>query len=487
MNTRMRSILLIAGGIVAGLLLSALVRSCGAETPELADAQSAPTQPTSQPHAEHVEHENASASASADAAPTTWVCPMHPQIRQNEPGTCPICFMDLVPQQAAPSDRADTLPVTPAAAALMEIRRSPVERVPLTQRIDATGRVAIADDGAHAITAWLAGRVERVYVRNTGDRVSRGERLVTIYSPELVQAQQTLRRAQVTLAEIDAARTQTASPGSANSPVLERASDTRRTTALSTIRAVREQLLLLGLSESQVDDIEHADGVERTITIRAPAAGTLLDAPIQPGQYVAAGTPLVNLADLDQVWIELDVFAGDAALVIPGQTVAVRVPGSDASVDATVDSIEPVSADSPNFMRVRAIAPNTAGSWRPGTRVRAELIAAWPDERPPASVPAQAVLWGGERSLVYVWDATVDPPVVMPIEVEAEFGWVGPDGEPRAVIHSGVFPGETVVANGTFRLDAELQLRGGPSLMNGASDSQTPPSADGSGGGGHVH
>ncbi len=474
MSNRTRSLLLLVAGILAGLLFSSLSRDCRTESPRPADAPLVQAQPSTQTHGAH-EHD--------DAAPTAWVCPMHPQIRRDEPDTCPICFMALVPQQAAPNDRADTLPITDAAAAFLNIRRSTVRRVPLIRHIDATGRIAIADDGSHAITAWLAGRVERVHVRNTGERVTRGQRLVTIYSPELVQAQQTLRRAQSTLADIDAGRAQNTGSDSASSLVLVRAHDTRRATALSTIRAVREQLLLLGLSESQVDAIERADGVERTITIHAPAAGTVIDAPIQPGQYVSAGAALVNLADLHQVWIELDVFAGDAALVSPGQPVAVRIPGSDQSFNATVDSIEPISADSPNFMRVRAIAPNVDGRWRPGTRVRAELVVAWPGERPPASVPVQAVLWGGIRSLVYVWDASVEPPVVMPIEVDAEFGWVGPDGEPRAVIRSGVFPGETVVASGTFQLDAELQLRGGPSLMNGVGEDGEPASASG---GSHV-
>ncbi len=435
--------------IVVGVSAYLLGRVTAPETPA-APADASET-------GEHAGHE-----AGADVE---YVCPMHPQIRQDEFGTCPICFMDLVPVgEGGGADSGITLTLSDSAARLSRVATTTIERVPLTRDIHVFGRVATTDSGDANITAWTGGRIERLYVETIGDTVERGQRLARIYSPELVVAQETLIHARNILGQARAS-----------------GSISRAEAAEAAEHAARTELRLLGISDRQIDALV-SDGVaDETVLIYAPAGGTVMRRFASEGDHVVRGAPLLELADLDEVWVQLEVYERDLPYVPVGAEVELVVPGvSDEPFHGEVSFVDPVIDPDRRVARARVVIDNASGSFRPDMFVEATISTPVVDHRgrPPVSVPASAVLWTGTRSIVYIYDALESPPVYMAIEVE-----LGERLGDRRVIRRGVFPGEEIVVNGAFRLDASLQIRGGASMMNpggGATD-------DSGGGGGHEH
>ncbi|MFT6400624.1 MAG: Cu(I)/Ag(I) efflux system membrane fusion protein [Bradymonadia bacterium] len=404
--------------------------------------------------------QDAHAAAEANAANTEYVCPMHPQIRQDDPGSCPICFMDLVPVELGRGDdRGVSLTMSESAIRLSHVRTVPVERVPLERTIRVFGRVSTSDDGAANITAWTAGRIERLYVETIGETVRRGQRLARIYSPEVVVAQETLIHARRILAEAQTA-----------------GSTGRVQAAQAAERASLIELRLLGIPNEQVEELV-SDGVaDETVMIHAPAGGTVVRRLANQGDHVQRGTPILELVDLEEVWIQLEVYERDLPHVGVGTHVDLQLPGADGGFVGTIAFIDPIVDPLRRVARARVVVDNSSGQFRPDMFVEGTMSEPIVDDRgrPPVSVPSTAVLWTGVRSIVYVYDQLENPPVYMPIEVE-----LGDRIGDRQIVESGVFPGEAVVSSGAFRLDASLQIRGGASMMNPADET--------SGGGGHDH
>lgn len=409
---------------------------------------------------------SAETPAAADVAPAEHVCPMHPQVRQEEFGTCPICFMDLVQVSTGGGSSSDlAVTMSDAAVALAQVRTDVVRRIDLHRDLHAYGRITAPDDGDARITAWTAGRIDRLYVDTVGERVERGQPLARLYSPELVVAQETLIHAQSILAGAEAS-----------------GSDARATAARAAVDAARVEMRLLGLADRQIDRLV-ADGEADTyVTVYAPAGGTVMRRIARAGDHVDRGTPIVELADLDQVWAQLEIYERDLPLVRPGIEVTLDVVGVPDPVIGEITFVDPVIDPTRRVARARVVLDNPDGVLRPDLLVEATARVPVTDARgrPPVSVPDTAVLWTGRRSLVYVHDPIESPPLFMPIEVE-----LGPHVGDRYVIESGVFPGEHIVVNGAFRIDASLQIQGGPSMMH---DTMVPGGGgDDDDGGGHAH
>ena len=220
----------------------------------------------------------------------TWTCSMHPQIRQPKPGQCPICGMDLIPV-AAP-EAGDTLAprqlrLSPAAQELASIQTAPVERrfAPVETRM--VGKIAVDETQVRSITAWVAGRIDRLYVDYTGVRVEKGDHIAYLYSPELLTAQEEL---------IQALRAR------------ERLVDSGTSvgqTAQATVEAAREKLRLLGLKDEQIERVERERQASDHLTIYAPTGGVVIEKHLSEGAYVQTGTPIYTIADLSRLWLEL--------------------------------------------------------------------------------------------------------------------------------------------------------------------------------------
>jgi len=388
----------------------------------------------------------------ASAEPTTWVCSMHPQIQLPETGQCPICFMDLIPldedtgAELGPRD----LKLSASARALAEIRTALVERRFVAREVALVGQVTTDESRQRVITARVPGRLDRMHVGFAGRTVQRGEAVADVYSADLYRAR----------AELLAAR---------------RAVERDEPGAGANLQSVRERLRLWDLDPDQVS----AEGGDQ-ITITAPVSGTVLRKDAVEGAYVTAGQPLLTIADLSRVWVELSAYERDLTWLAVGQEAQFTVtalPGEEFA--GTVVFIDPVLDQRTRTVQVRLEADNTAGRLRPGMlvrgRVQAELAAdgrpraGRDDAEPPVAVPATAPLLTGERAVVYL-QSPEDELVFTGREVV-----LGPRAGQWYLVHEGLDEGEQVVVNGAFKLDSALQITARSSMMLPEERLEVPP------------
>jgi membrane fusion protein, copper/silver efflux system len=381
-----------------------------------------------------------------EASDEIWTCSMHPQVRAPEPGLCPICAMDLIPLgEIATGDQVE---LSPRAAALARIQTAEVVRI-ATPGVDLRllGRVEVDESRVRNVSAWIGGRIDKLHVRETGTVVRRGQTIATMYSPEIYGAHQDLLTAARQVAKLGGA------------------SELARSSAEATLAAARERLRLLGVSEAELDRMAKASSPRKSISIAATEGGTVMERLVTQGQYVETGTVLYRIADLRTLWVQLDAYERDLPVLLEGQTVDIEVEalpgerfaGTIAFIDPLVDPIRRVT-------RVRVVVDNQDGKLRPGmfveAVVRGELAEQPSGRQKPLVIPASAPLFTGRRSLVYVEVPGTEYPTYVPRVVE-----LGPRmGELYPVV-AGLAAGERVVVHGAFAIDADLQIRGGPSMM----------------------
>ncbi len=441
-NMRRRSLLL--GAALFAVVLLAL--SCGGETvPE-----------------EGHDHSESGASV--------WTCSMHPQVRSDGPGDCPLCGMDLIPiEEEAPTEEVSgrSLTVSEAGRKLMEIETARVMRMAVAADIALVGKVTYDEGRVSRISAWVPGRIEKLHVDYVGYEVRAGAPMVDLYGPELVAAQEELIHSHNAYREAQAR---------GNEQLVESTDNV--------VQAVRERLRLWGLSEAQIAEIETWGTAEPRLSIPAPISGTVVAKNVTEGQYVTIGQMLFTIADLSVVWIELSAYESDLALLAPGQPVQFTVeavPGR--TFTGVVSFIEPVIDPATRTVAVRAEVQNAEGLLLPEMFVRAKVKASVHGHGGgvPLVIPATAPLITGQRAIVYVELEDADAPTFEGREVI-----LGPRVGDFYVVAEGLMEGERVVTEGAFKLDSALQIRAKPSMMSpdaGDGASARPPAS----GAGHHH
>lgn len=399
------------------------------------------------------------AGSTTSAPERVWSCSMHPQIRQNEPGMCPICGMDLIvlEEGAGSGEQSDVrVTLTERARALARLRT--VKVAPLTtghREVRLLGRISANEAGVRTVTAWTGGRIDRLHVAVTGERVRRGQVIATLYSPEIYTAHQdliTARRQLERLADSDA-------------PVA-------RSAAVASLQAARQRLSLLGVPGGELEKMEQADQPWRQVRILSPYSGTVTERLIDAGRFVQPGGAIYRVADLGTIWVQLDAYEGDLPMIHKGQRVRLEVAGlPEETFEGEVAFVDPVLDPRRRTAQVRVELPNEDGRLRPGmfaeATVEVELDSNSP---PPLMIPATAPLFSGRRSLVYV-----EVPGSEQLTYEAREVRLGPRRGEHFPVIAGLEPGERVVVEGAFKLDADLQIQGGRSLMTRGDD--TTPSA----------
>ena len=388
-----------------------------------------------------------------------WTCAMHPQVHEPGPGKCPICGMDLIPVRAetgAPTSLREFV-TSAEAAKLMQIEVTPVERRSVDAEVRLVGKMAYDETRLKYITAWVPGRLDRLYVDYTGVAVAQGDNMVDVYSPDLVTAQAELLQA------LEFSK-KGAKDGSASG------------LAEQTLEAAREKLRLLGLTAQQIVDVEQRGKPADHVTVLAPIGGIVIQKSATQGMYVEPGTRLYTIADLSHVWLMMDAYESDLAWLRLGQDVSIEAaayPGR--TLHGSIAFIDPVLDPMTRTVKVRVDVPNPDGALKPEmfahTVVHAGLTSgAGAEAARPLVIPASAALVTGTRAVVYVELPGTQSPTFEGREIV-----LGPRAGDAYVVRSGLKEGELVVTNGNFKIDSALEIQAKPSMMN--------PEGSGTGGG----
>ena len=423
-----------------------------------------------------------------------WTCSMHPQIKLPKPGQCPICFMDLIPMETGDIDEGPrVLKMSSTSMELAEIETQPVRRGVARSEIRLSGKVEYDETRLGHITAWVPGRIEKLYVDYTGITVKKGDHMVELYSPELYAAQEEL------IQSLKLTQTSTSGLG--------------RETAWITLEAAREKLRLLGLNAHQIKEVETRGTPADRMLVNSPMSGIVIHKNAVEGMYVSTGTRIYAIVDLRRVWIILNAYESDLSWLNFGQDVEFTTeayPGE--SFKGKIAFIDPVLDNKTRTVKVRMNIPNPVGKLKPGMFVRAvvtsvidskgrsvnpDIAGKWvgpmhpevvkdapgicdicgmdlvraedlgivnvPDEKNmPLLVPASAVLLTGKRAVVYI-----RVPGKIPLFEGREIE-LGPRAGNDYIVRSGLQDGERVVVKGNFKIDSAMQIAAKPSMMSPA-------------------
>jgi Cu(I)/Ag(I) efflux system membrane fusion protein len=366
----------------------------------------------------------------------TWTCSMHPQVRQPDPGQCPICGMDLIPASTTgglSSSSPAVLEMSEAAIAMAEVQTFRVQPTEGTREIEVLGKIQPDERSRSTITANFPGRIERLFVNFTGQAVKKGEKLAEVYSPELVNAQKEL---------LEAAKTKADFP--------------------DMYAAARQKLQSWKITPEQIQSIESRGTLLERFGVLADRSGVVLQRSVAEGDYVGTGTALFELIDLSPVWVMLDIYETQLPFVQTGDLVSLTVEGIPGKTyEGRISYLDPWIHPDRRTAQARLLLDNHGERLKPEMLVKARIHRQKNQEEGTLSLPRTAVLWSGKRSVVYVQDPHAEYPTYEMREVS-----IGPrNGETYPVL-AGLQPGEVVVSNGVFSIDAAAQLAGKHSLLN---------------------
>lgn len=413
-------------------------------------------------------------SSSEESSDQLYTCGMHPNVIQEGPGTCPICGMNLTPMKGAstaasgerkilywraPMDpnyisdkpgkspmgmdlvpvyedevQREVISVDPAVVQNIGVRTATVQRRNLSRTVETNGVVIVDESRTYRVNPKISGWIERLYINETGQSVSKGEPLLDIYSPELVTAQEEYLLA---LKGYHALATSSLTLVRAGSEDL--------------LKAARERLTYWDITESQIDALESSGNVSRVMTLYSPASGVVLHKNAVEGGYAKAGTDLFQIADLSKIWVEAQIYEYELPWVKVGQPVTVNLPYDPVKVfTSEVIYIYPYLDPKTRTATIRIALDNPAGELKPDmytyvqieTRKRESVVA----------IPREAVVRSGKRDVVFL---ALGEGKFLPREIE-----LGLEADNSLYeVRSGLNQGDRVVTSAQFLLDSEAQLQ----------------------------
>jgi Cu(I)/Ag(I) efflux system membrane fusion protein len=381
-------------------------------------------------NSDHEGHEHTETEVDGE---TIYTCSMHPQIRQNEPGDCPICGMDLIPLGENTSSDPTVLEMTEAAVQLANIQTTilgqtgkPSKEFTLSGKIQADERTAASQ------VSHLPGRIEKLYVTFKGERVNKGQKVAEIYSPDLVAAQQEL---------LEALKYQ-----DVNASLLE---------------AARKKLYYWKIPQNKISEIEQSGKIQEIFTIYAETSGVVSNQRVSVGDYVKRGEALFDLLNLNQLWVLFDAYEEDLSNISVGDRVSFTTPAvPNRTFTTQITFIDPSINPQTRTASLRGEIGNSGNKLKPEMFVTGKLQARV-NTSAQLTVPKSAVMWTGTRSVVYVKIPNTEIPSFQFKVVE-----IGEGVGQNYLVKSGLEAGAEVVTNGAFTIDAAAQLNNQASMMN---------------------
>lgn len=363
----------------------------------------------------------------------TFTCPMHPQVIKNEMGTCPICGMDLVPFEKNSNDLV--LKIDDKRQALANITTLIIGENTLSGAKQLNGRLTVNPEQSNYISSRIAGRIEQLYIRETGVKVSKGQPLYKIYSEQLATLQQEYLMAVAQEKQFQGDK-------------VER----------QIVASAKQKLLLYGQSESQLQQLLKTQKKDPFVMFYAPESGVVAELSVTQGQYVSEGSPILRLEGYGQLWVEADVYPAEVSRIKVGQKVKVIVSGwEDQPQEMVINFITPSLQSGTQLTQVRGSVPNPGNQWQPGLQANVFLPSA--NKGNVLTLPVDAVIRDGKGMHVWIKTGkeTFEPRLVK----------TGTENDSQVEISEGLKNGDQVVVTGAYLLYSEYVLKKGKNPAEG--------------------
>ena len=365
-----------------------------------------------------------------------WTCSMHPQIRMDKPGKCPICGMDLIPLETSGGNEEaipfDEIQMSESAIKLADIQTAFVKKGKAEKTINLLGKVQADERRISELTARFGGRIEKLFVNFTGQNVVRGQKLATIYSPELIAAQREL---------LEASKYKDSNP--------------------AFYKAAHTKLKLWDLNDAQIDAVVENGEPQLYFNVLSPITGTVTARHVTLGDYVKEGQGLFEVIDLAQMWVMFDAYESDLSWIKLGNEINYTIqsiPGK--TYNGKITYVDPFINAKTRVAKVRVEQSNPKLELKPEMFVNG-ILESKMEKNNELLIPKSSVLWTGKRAVVYVKVPDRKTPSFQYREID-----LGPLAGDFYVVNNGVSEGEEIAINGVFKIDAASQLAGKPSMMN---------------------
>lgn len=375
------------------------------------------------------------ATAGGDDEIAYYTCSMHPSVKSDEPGACPICSMDLTPVTKGEQE-SGVLRVDGQRSQKIGVRYAPAKRQKLSRSVVAVGEVNADENRLADVTLRTEGWIDKLHVEETGEYVKKGQALLDLYSPDILTASE----------EVLAARRAT---GAARERL---------------VAAADRKLLLLGVTRSQLKRLVARGKARDRITVSSPTNGYVVEKSVVEGDHVQKGMSLLRIADLSEVWVDAQVYESDLPLVKLGQSVSVTLPFVPGQrFEGSIGYIHPRLDPQTRTVRVRVVLDNPDLTLRPGMYADVKIDV---DLGERLVIPREAVVYSGTRRLVFV---DLGEGRLQPKEVE-----VGVRAGGMIEVLDGVAEGERVVSSGNFLIAAESRIRSATTIWADAPKEDEP-------------
>ena len=382
-------------------------------------------------------HQESSHNYVQDSVSQLWTCSMHPQIKKEKSGNCPICGMELIPLDSSYDGKenvaSNEIVLSAEAIQLANIQTSIVVRSSAKKEVRLLGTVKPDERRQYSQVSHIPGRIEKLYLNFTGEKVKKGQRIVRLYSPELISAQKEL---------FEAIKSKEIYP--------------------QLFKASRNKLKLWKLTDAQIDAIVNSGKVQEQIDILSDYSGYVMKRNVELGDHVMEGMKLFDIANIDEVWVMFQAYEVDIPWIHIGNVVEFTVqaiPGK--TYKGKVVYMDPFVSSDKRVAKVRVEIKNNDHKLLPEMYANGIIEAILTGAKDALIIPKSAVLWTGKRSVVYV---------KIPHEKTISFVYreiiLGADLGDFYIVEKGLEKGNEIATNGVFRIDASAQLLGKKSMMN---------------------
>ena len=364
-----------------------------------------------------------------------YTCSMDPQVKEDKPGKCPICKMDLTPAKKSSSSIMDEIELSDQQVQLGNIHMDTIRTGAIGDQVVLTATLNFDQLKENAVSSRAMGRIEKLYFKNTGEYVAKGARLFDLYSEELNNAKQEYLLALEKQNTLD------------NSVI----------DFSQLVQSAKNKLLLWGMSESQIKEMTKNKKTTPLTPFYSNASGYITAIDVKEGDYVMEGGTVVRLADLSTLWAEAQVYSSQLSFIDKGGQAIVKFPDMQGKeVKGKIEFMNPEISPDTRINLVRVTIPNPGNQLKPGMPA---YVVIKNRERNSLSLPTDAVIRDNKGASVWLQ--------IKGNKFKYKMVEIGLESNDRVEIKSGLKDGDVVVISGAYLLNSEYIFKIGSNPMEG--------------------